>query len=189
MGNSVNLSSYNNDWFKPGRNFVIRTLWFITNSLFLISSLQPSSKLRVVLLRLFGAKIGKGVVIKPGVNIKYPWNLTVGNYCWIGERVWIDSLTKVQIGENCCLSQGVIIITGNHNYKEPTFDLIVNPVVLEDGCWLGVGSVVTDGVTCGTHSVLSAGSVASKDLEPYYIYRGNPAEKIRKRIINSPNKN
>lgn len=189
MENKTDLSKYNNNWFNPGRSFITRSLWFVTNSLFLISSLQPSSKIRIFFLRLFGAKVGKGVVIKPNVNIKYPWNLTIGDFTWIGERVWIDSLTSVNIGSNCCLSQGVTIITGNHNYKLSTFDLIVNPVIIEDGAWLGAGAMVTDGVTCGSHSVLTAGSVTSKNLEHYFIYRGNPAEKIRERVINNPNKN
>ncbi len=189
MDNSTDLSLYNNSHFNPGRGFMVRSIWFLTNSLFLINSLQPSSGFRIFCLRLFGAKIGKGVVIKPGVNIKYPWNLSVGDNSWIGERVWIDSLARVEIGANCCLSQGATIITGNHNYKLPTFDLIVNNVILEDGVWIGAKCLITDGVKCGSHSVLTAGSVASKDLEPYYIYRGNPAEKVRKRVINNPNKN
>lgn len=181
--NSTDLSKYDNSWYSPGRGVVIRSLWFVVNVLFFINPLQLFSGLKVSLLRLFGAVIGQGVVVKPGVNIKYPWHLTIGDNSWIGENVWIDSLADVVIGRNCCLSQGAVIITGNHNYKSPTFDLKVSPVVLEEGVWLGAGSMVTPGITCHSHSVLSAASVASSNLEPYFIYRGNPAEKIRPRNL------
>lgn len=174
--NSTDLSKYDNSWYYPGRGVVIRSLWFVVNVLFFINPLQLFSGLKVSLLRLFGAVVGQGVVVKPGVNIKYPWHLTIGDNSWIGENVWIDSLADVVIGRNCCLSQGAVIITGNHNYKSPTFDLKVSPVVLEEGVWLGAGAMVMPGVTCHSHSVLSAGSLASSNLEPYFIYRGNPAE-------------
>ena len=85
------------------------------------------------------------------------------------------------IGSHVCLSQGVMLLTGNHNYTKPTFDLMVGKIILEDGVWLGALSVVCPGVTCGSHSVLSVGSVATKDLEAYGIYQGNPAMKVRER--------
>ncbi len=181
--NSTDLSKYDNIWYHPKRGVVVRILWFLINVLFFINPLQPFSGMKVFLLRLFGAGVGQGVIVKPGVNIKYPWHLTIGDNSWLGENVWIDSLCDVTIGRNCCLSQGSIIITGNHDYKSTTFDLKVEPVVLEDGVWLGAGSMVTPNVTCYSHSVLSAGSVASSDLEPYFVYRGNPAVKIRSRNL------
>ncbi len=181
--NKTDLSKYNNDWFDEGAGIIKRTLWYFTNSLFFINSLNPVSSIKVMLLRMFGAKIGKGVVIKPGVNIKYPWKLTIGDYTWIGERVWIDCLDTVTIGPNCCLSQGVLLLIGNHNYKKTTFDLMVAPITLEDGVWIGAGSIVTGGVTCGSHSVLAVQSVASSDMDAYSIYRGNPAVKVKERVI------
>jgi putative colanic acid biosynthesis acetyltransferase WcaF len=177
------LSTYNNSWYNPGKNSFIRLLWFGTNALFFVNSLNGSSVLKVRLLRLFGAKIGKGVVIKPGVNIKYPWNLSIGDYSWIGERVWIDSLGIVKIGSNCCVSQGAMFINGNHDYSKPTFDLIIKDITLEDGVWIGAGAMVTGGVVCGSHAVLSVMSVASTNLESYGIYRGNPAVKVKNRRI------
>ncbi len=136
-----------------------------------------------MLLRLFGAQIGKGVVIKPGVNIKYPWKLSIGDYSWIGEKVWIDNLDQVTIGRHCCLSQEAMLLIGNHNYKLPTFDLMVAPITLEDGVWIGARSIVTGGVTCQSHSVLAINSVASLNLHQNGIYRGNPAEKVKERLI------
>ncbi|MBK3519877.1 WcaF family extracellular polysaccharide biosynthesis acetyltransferase [Carboxylicivirga marina] len=180
----TDLTIYDNSWFDEGAGYFKRTIWFIINALFLINPLNPLSGLKVFVLRLFGAKIGRGVVVKPGVNVKYPWKLVVGDYTWIGERVWIDNLEKVTIGKNCCLSQESFILIGNHNYKQPTFDLMVEPVIIEDGVWLGARSIVTGGVTCHSHSVLSVNSVASKSLDRYGIYRGNPAQKIKEREIN-----
>ena len=134
-------------------------------------------------MRLFGAKIGKGVVIKPSVNIKYPWFLEIGDHAWIGEKVWIDNLVPVKIGPNVCISQGAMLLTGNHNYKKETFDLITGEIILEEGAWIGAKAVVTPGVTCKEHSVLAVSSVAVEDLEPYTVYQGNPAKPIRKRTI------
>jgi putative colanic acid biosynthesis acetyltransferase WcaF len=135
------------------------------------------------LLRLFGAKIGKGVNIKPRVHVKYPWNLNIGEFTWIGEDVWIDNLVKVDIGSNVCLSQGAMLLTGNHNYKKTTFDLMVGEIVLHDGVWIGAKAVVCPGVTCHEHSVLSVGSIANSDLEARGIYQGNPAQKVKERVI------
>lgn len=138
-----------------------------------------------MLLRLFGARVGKSVVIKPHVRIKYPWKLSIGDYTWIGEDVWIDNLDEVCIGANCCVSQGAFLLCGNHNYTKSTFDLMIGAITLEDGSWIGAKSTVCPGVTVGSHAVLSVGSVATKTLEPYGIYSGNPAMKVKERVIAS----
>ena len=176
------LNKFKNDWYNPGSK-VKRAFWFVCNVLFLQNRLNPSSGLKVSILRAFGAKIGKGVVIKPNVSVKYPWKLEIGDYVWIGENVWIDNLEKVCIGNNVCVSQGAMLLCGNHNYKKSTFDLIVKGITLEDGSWVGAQSVVCPGVTLKSHSILSVGSIATKDLCPYTIYQGNPAVEIRKREI------
>jgi len=160
-----------------------RVLWYPVNVLFLQCRLNPFSGLKIFMLRLFGAKVGKGVVIKPGVSVKYPWKLTVGNHCWIGEGVWIDNLGLVTLGDNVCLSQGAMLLCGNHNYRKTTFDLMVGDISLENGVWIGAKGVVGPGVTCRSHAVLSVASVATGDLEPYSIYQGNPAVKVKGRVI------
>lgn len=180
----ADLSAYNNDWFDEGAGVVKRSVWFLTNVLFFINPINPFSAIKVKLLRWFGASVGNGVVIKPGVNIKYPWKLIIGNHSWIGERVWIDNLDHVVIGNHCCLSQEALLLCGNHNYKSQTFDLITKPIVLEDGVWIGARSIVAGGVTCGTHSVLTAASLASANLEAWSVYRGNPCVKVNDRHIN-----
>ncbi len=127
--------------------------------------------------------MGKNISIKPNVTIKYPWMLEIGNNVWIGENAWIDNLANVSIGNNVCLSQGCLLLGGNHDYTKKTFDLIVKSITLEDGVWIGGKAIVCGGVTCKTHSVLSAGSVATSDLESLSVYQGNPAIKMKQRKI------
>lgn len=177
------LKSYNNNPYHPGGSAFKRLLWHYVNSVFFKTGLFPVYGFKVALLRAFGARIGQGVAIKPNVNIKYPWNLAIGDYAWVGEEVWIDSLVAVAIGANACISQGAMVLTGSHNYKKSTFDLITGAVIIEDGAWIGAKAIVNQGITVGSHAVLTAGSVATKNLEAYSIYQGNPAVKIRDRVI------
>lgn len=176
------LSKFNNTWYNPGSSLK-RLLWYFTNLIFIKNALNPSSSLKIVILSLFGAKIGRGVIIKPNVNIKFPWKLTIGDNCWIGESVWIDNLAQVTLENNVCISQGALLQCGNHNYKKTSFDLMVAPITLEEGSWVGAKCNVAPGVTLGSHAILSFGSTATKNLEPYTIYAGNPAVEIKKRVF------
>lgn len=179
----TDLSQFSNAWYSPGKGKFVLALWYIINALIFKTGLFPFSRLKVGLLRWFGAKVGEGVVLKPHVNVKYPWRLEIGNYCWIGEQVWIDNLGNVKLGNHVCLSQGAMLLCGNHDYKKPAFDLIVGDITLEDGVWIGARSMVGPGVSVGNHAILSIGSYATTDVEPYGIYRGNPAVKIKERVI------
>lgn len=178
----TDLSRFDNSWYKTGAGLIKRTLWYYCNSWIFNSYFLPASGIKCRLLRLFGAKIGNGIIIKPKVNIKYPWKLEIGSHVWIGEEVWIDNLDRIKIGDNCCLSQGSFLLCGNHNYKLETFDLITREIHLEEGVWIGAKSVVCPGVTCRSHSILAVGSVATSDMEAYAIYQGNPAVKKKKRV-------
>ncbi len=184
MNVKTDLSKFNNSWYKPGKNVLVRMLWYFTNAFFFINPLNPINSIRIFLLKIFGAKLGKGVVIKPAVNIKYPWKLEIGDNTWIGEKVWIDNLDFIKIGNNVSISQGAMLLCGNHNYKKSTFDLITEEIIIEDGAWIGAYSIVTPGTICKSHSVLAVNSVSGKVLEEYTIYKGNPAVEIRKRKIN-----
>lgn len=181
--NTVDLSKYDNSYYKPGKSIITRTLWYFVNALFFNTPLFPFSKLKVFLLRLFGAKIGKKVIIKPSVNIKYPWRLTIGDNVWIGEKVWIDNLANITIYNNVCISQGALLLCGNHNYKKTTFDLLIAEITIQNGVWIGAKAIITGGVTCYEQSILTVGSVTSKNLKSNYIYRGNPAIIEKKRNI------
>jgi putative colanic acid biosynthesis acetyltransferase WcaF len=151
--------------------------------IFFMSAVPYPNRLKTFLLRLFGAQVGRGVLVKPRVNIKYPWFLKIGDFTWIGEGTWIDNLATVKIGSNVCLSQGTYVCTGNHDYKKTTFDLILGPITIEDGVWVGARAVVGPNVTLGNHSVVTAGSVVAKNTEPYMIYQGHPAGAVRERTI------
>lgn len=177
------LSKYNNSWYNPVASKLKLFLWYFANVLFLLNPFNPFSGSKISILRLFGAKIGRNVIIKPGVNIKYPWLLTIGNYVWIGEDVWIDNLTSVIIKDHVCISQGAMLLCGNHNYKKESFDLMVGEIKLEEGCWVGAKAIVCQHVTLAPYSVLAVGSIAVTNLEESGIYQGNPAIKIRIRKI------
>jgi putative colanic acid biosynthesis acetyltransferase WcaF len=180
----TDLSKFKNTWFKMGANPIKLYLWYFAKEIF-INSAFPLNGFRIAILRVFGAKIGKGVIIKPHVIIKFPWNLSVGDNVWLGEKVWIENQAYVTIGNNVCLSQGVMLITGNHDYSKTTFDLMIGKITLGDGAWVGAGSKVCPGTTFGSHAILSVGSVASGNLEPYSIYRGNIAVKIKDRVMSA----
>ncbi len=183
MQNKTDLSKYNNSSYNPGKNVIVRILWYYINIIFFKNSFNTLNFTKVFLLKLFGAKIGQGVVIKPSVNIKYPWRLQIGNHVWIGENAWIDNLADVKIGDNCCISQGAMLLTGSHDYSKTTFDVITGEIILEDGVWIGAKSIVYPDIICKSHSLLGVNSVATKKLDPYFIYHGNPAVKISKRTV------
>ncbi len=182
MPSTVNLAAFNNSQYQIGASKFKTICWYICNVLF-FKSACPHYGLKVFLLRLFGAKVGKNVLIKPHVNIKYPWKLILENNIWIGEQVWIDNLDMVTIGNNVCISQGALLLCGNHNYKLETFDLITQPIVLENGVWIGAKSIVCGGTICKTNSILMVQSVGIGVLEANGIYRGNPAVKVKERTL------
>ena len=158
-------------------------IWYFVNIIFFMNPVIVGSSFKAWLLRRFGARIGKGVVIKPSVNIKFPWKLQVGDHSWIGEAVWIDNLSEVIIGSHVSLSQGCLLLTGSHDHRRERFDFLTAPIILEDGVWICARATVLGGVTCASHSVLTANSVAGSDLAPYTIYKGNPAMAVKERTI------
>jgi putative colanic acid biosynthesis acetyltransferase WcaF len=180
------LSQYRPTGYDPGAGALRRTLWYLTNALIFRSPLVPFYGVKRALLRAFGAQVGRGVVLKPRISIKHPWRLEIGHDTWVGEDVWIDNLTRVSIGSNACLSQGAFVLTGNHDYTAVTFDLIVRPVHIGDGAWIGAKATVCPGVTVGRSAVVTVGSVLTQNAEPEGIYSGNPAQYIRKRKIHEP---
>ena len=172
---TTRLDLFDNSDYKPGP-LGARVAWTCVSVWFFQTWFPWPNGLKRSLLRAFGAKVGRGVIVKPRVTIKYPWKLSIGDHCWIGEKVWIDNLGQVTLGNHCCLSQGALLLCGNHNYKKPTFDLIVGDITLEDGVWIGARASLGPGVTCRSHSVLAMGSTATSDLEAWGIHHGNPAK-------------
>ncbi len=170
--------------FKIGASYLKLICWYFTSLLFFRSGLIPFSNVLVFILRLFGAKIGNDVRIKPHINIKYPWKLKIGNHAWLAD-CYIENLDQVVIGNNVCLSQQCMLLTGNHNYKLQTFDLITRPIILNDGVWICARAIVCPGVTAQSNSVLTTGSVATKNLLSHFIYTGIPAVKSKIRKSNN----
>ncbi|CAM3286491.1 WcaF family extracellular polysaccharide biosynthesis acetyltransferase [Aquirufa ecclesiirivi] len=159
-------------------------IWLLFSNMFFLTNIPYPNILKVSILRYFGAKIGHHVVIKPWVKIKFPWKLTLGNYVWLGEEAWIDNISEIIIGNHVCISQGALLLTGNHDYKKSSFDLMTRGITLEDGVWVGAKSTVSGGVILKSHSVLTVGSFTSKDLAPFTINQGNPAQVVKHREIN-----
>jgi len=179
----TDLSAYSAQGFERGASRLVELGWMVASALLFRHSLAIGSRLKAWVLRRFGATVGTGLVIKPSVHVKFPWKLRVGSHVWIGEGAWIDNIDIVTLGDNVCISQGAFLVCGNHDYSTTTFDLVTKPIVVEDGAWLGAKSIVGPGVTVGSHAVLTAGSVAVRDLEPYMIHQGNPATAKTKRGI------
>lgn len=179
----VRLRDYDNSWYHPGRSALWRAAWLFLGLPLLRASWITSSSLRVDLLRLFGARIGMRVVIKPGVTVKYPWHLVVADDCWIGEDCWIDNLTTVQLGSNVCISQGAYLCTGNHDWSDPAFGLKIAPIRLMDGAWAGAKCILAPGTTLGEGAVAAAGSVVAGQVPDYQVFAGNPAVFVKHRIV------
>jgi putative colanic acid biosynthesis acetyltransferase WcaF len=177
------LSQFDNRTFDRGAPRLKEALWVLLRCVFFTPAFPWPSSLRVALLRGFGAKVGQGVVVRSRVTIWFPWRLTLGDHVWLGEEVFVLNLAPATIESNVCVSQRAFLCTGNHDYKSPTFDLITKPIQVGQGAWVGAGAFVGPGVRVGSHAVLTAGSVATKDLQPNGIYQGNPAVWVKERFL------
>jgi putative colanic acid biosynthesis acetyltransferase WcaF len=176
------LSAFRNPEYDPGRGLLVRTLWYYTSLLIFESGWLPISGVKRRILRLFGARIGKGVVFKPHVRIKYPWRLSISDHCWIGQGVWIDNIEDVTIGSHVCISQLAYFCTGNHDHRCRTFDLIAKPIVVHNGAWIGARVTLLGGVEVEANAIAAAGSVVVKSIPAATIVGGNPAKEIGKRV-------
>ena len=179
----VKLAEFDGSDFNKGAGKLKICLWYFVNAFVVRASWNPFMAIKVRLLRAFGARIGKGLVIKNEVIIKSPWFLTIGENCWLGEGCWIDNLDRVSIGNNVCISQGALLLTGNHDYTNPTMPYRNGQIEIKDGAWIGAKATVCPGVVVNENAILTVGSIATKDMETNGIYQGNPAVKIRERKI------
>ncbi|MBF2066444.1 MAG: colanic acid biosynthesis acetyltransferase WcaF [Calothrix sp. C42_A2020_038] len=179
----MRLDQYTIGTYTPGAPLWKQVLWYYIGSPLVKCHWLPMSDIKVWVLRLFGAQIGLKVRIKPGVRVKFPWRLTIGNYVWIGEDCWIDNLAHVTIESHVCLSQNTYLCTGNHDWNDTAFKLSIAPIHIQETSWVAAKSIVGPGVTIGKGAVLTLGSVAVQSLEPMTIYSGNPARPIKKRKI------
>ena len=166
-----------------GRSAVWVQLWWCVQATLFALSPQVMYGWRRWLLRLFGATIGKGVVIRPGVRVTYPWKLTVGDYCMIGDGVELYTLGEIEIGDCVVISQRSYICTGSHEYTRPTFDIFARKVVIESEAWLAADVFVAPGVRIGHGAVIGARSSVFSDVPPGMRCIGTPARVVGARTM------
>lgn len=174
----MRLDLFSNSEFSRGASRLTELLWILLSGL-LVTSWLPGSGWRVWLLRTFGAQIGRGVVVKPGVSVKFPWRLHVGDHVWIGERVWIDNLAEVTIGSHSCVSQGAYLCTGSHDWAEQHFGLVTRPIMIGRGCWVGAFACLAPGTVMEDGAVLSMTALGVGKLMAGRIHRKDGSSQPR----------
>ena len=178
-----------NDLFNPrigldrGRSGLVEAAWYLVKCGFFLPALPFPSPLKRSLLRLFGARVGRSVVIKPRVNIHFPWKLSLGDFTWVGEEVFILNFEPVTIGAHCCISQRAFLCTGNHDHRRPEMPYRNQPIAIEDGSWVGAQVFVAAGVTIATEAVITAGSVVTRSQPAGRVCGGNPCAPLRDRWL------
>lgn len=177
----MRLDKFDNRGFDRGVGCLCEGAWWVVRSLFFAPWLPVPSAWKVVALRLFGARVGRGVVIRSRVNITFPWRVEIGDHVWIGDEVMILSLGPVRIGSHTCISQRAFLCTGSHEHRKETFDLVVKPVTVGDSCWIGAQAFVGPGVTVGSGATVAAGAVAIQNVGAGKIVAGNPAAAVGQR--------
>jgi putative colanic acid biosynthesis acetyltransferase WcaF len=164
MGGRRSLAGFTGAGYDKGRSIAWQASWQVASSLLVMPWFVPV-KMRVAVLRAFGARIGQGVNFRSGVRVHWPWKLTVGDDSWIGERAWILNLEPVTIGDDVCISQGVLLCTGSHDRRSATFEFDNGPITIEDGAWVGARATVLRGVTVGRDAVVGATALVTADVD------------------------
>lgn len=172
----IDLSRFNNDDFDRGASRWTEWAWWLFRAVFFLAPIPLPSSLRAMVLRLFGAKVGHGVVIRKGVDISFPWRIAIGDHAWIGQEVMILSLDEVKIGKSACISQRVFLCTGSHDFRSDTFDLRTSPIEIGESAWVAACCFVGPGVKMHAGSMATAGSVVVSDVPTKTIVGGSPAE-------------
>ena len=158
-----NLAGFTGAGYNKGRGALWQVLWLFVSGLIVTRWWLPIS-VRNSILRAFGASIGSGVLIRHRVRIHWPWKLTVGDNTWIGEDTWILNLEPVTIGSDVCISQGVLLCTGSHLRRSPTFEFDNAPIVVDDGAWVAARATVLRGTHVGADSVVGATALVVSDV-------------------------
>ena len=159
------LAGFTGAGYDKGRGPLWQVTWLLVSGLVVTRWWCPA-RIRIAILRGFGARIGDNVLIRHRVRIHWPWKLTVGNDSWIGEESWLLNLEPITIGRDVCISQGALLCTGSHDRRSPTFEFDNAPISVEDGAWIAARATVLRGVTVGAHAVCGAGSLVTRDVPP-----------------------
>jgi len=157
-------------------------LWWLVQATLFRCSPQPMYAFRRLLLRTFGAAVGRGVKIRPTAIVTYPWKVAIGDYSWIGDRAELYSLERIAIGAHCVVSQRSYLCTGSHDMADPGFSLVVKPIRLQDGAWVASDVFVCPGVTIGTMAVAAARSTVLRDIPAEEVHAGTPARLLKRRF-------
>ncbi len=166
-----------------GRSAVVTQLWWLTQALLFHPSPQFMYGWRRFLVRLFGAKIGADVLLRPSVRVTYPWKLEIGDRSWIGDRVELYTLGPIRIGSDAVVSQDSYLCTGSHDRTDPAFSMVTAPVVVEDQAWIAAGVFIAPGVTIGRGAFVGVRSVVLRDIAAGMEAVGSPARAIRRRAV------
>jgi len=167
--------------FRGKSKILVQLWWIVQGTLFRLSP-QFMYSWRRLLLRPFGANIGKNVLIRSTVKILYPWNLTIGDWSWIGDGVTLYNMAEINVGENCVISQNSYLCTGSHDHTKQSFDIFANPINIQDEVWIAADVFIAPGVIIGTGTVVGFRSTVYKDLPPKMICYGSPAKAIKSRL-------
>lgn len=167
----------------PLRIKILRVLWWPFQIFFLNGTGRVLSPIRIICLKLFGAKIPGKTLVMDGVKVWYPWNLTLMPYSAVGKGVELYNFAPVYIGEQVTISQGSFLCTASHDYTHPHMPLIYKPIVIREQSWIAANSFIGPDVTVAEGCVIGACSVLTKNTDAWYVYAGNPAVKIKQRHI------
>jgi putative colanic acid biosynthesis acetyltransferase WcaF len=177
------LSLFNVDSSFRGRSKAICQLWWIVQSCFFSTSPQILYGWRRFLLRLFGANIGRNVIIRSTVRVTYPWKLRIGDYAWVGDQVELYTLGEITIGAHAVVSQRSYLCTGSHDPASRSFRIFAKPIVIEEGAWLATDVFVAPGVTIGRNALIGARSSVFADAKADFVHVGSPAKPVRERVF------
>jgi putative colanic acid biosynthesis acetyltransferase WcaF len=160
-----------------------RALWECLQLPFMPLRPRGLSRVRVALLRAFGAKIGKNVLICGGVRVHVPWHLELGDYVAVGDKVEIYNLAPVRIGAHAVVSQRAYLCSSSHDYTRTNFPLYSLPITIGPQAWIAAGSFIAPGITIGEGSVIGANSVVTKDIPEWTVAAGNPCRLLKPRVL------
>jgi putative colanic acid biosynthesis acetyltransferase WcaF len=160
-----------------------RAVWMLLGKPIFRTSFHNWYGFRARWLRLFGARVGKGVAIRPSVNIEVPWMVDIDDDATVGDHAILYSLGMIRIGKRSIISQYAHLCAGTHDYADHTFRLIRSPVTIGDDVWIGADAFIGPGAHVGSLSVVGARSSTYKDLPPRMVCVGNPAKPIKERVL------
>jgi putative colanic acid biosynthesis acetyltransferase WcaF len=166
--------------FRGRPAWFVQLWWMVETSLFRTSP-QAFYPWRAFLLRCFGAKIGKGVMVRPSASVTYPWKLSVGDYSWIGDEVVLYTLGNINVGSHTVISQRSYLCAGKHDIEAVSFAITSQPIEIGDQCWIAADVFVCPGVKIGFGTVVGARSTVTRDLPPGVVAFGSPAKPLRTR--------